>query len=1499
MGLLLAAVDIEGPLRWRWLLTDGVDGPPLADHPVDLRRESAEVARFADLYRYVRSYAAPDRVVSDGARFVAESGAWAGRELLGESIGSAILAATGAGPLTVRVHVPAGLDRVLLWPLELAHANGIPLAARGDVTLVYDIATAVPADKVPADKAPAAKNEAGEALRVLAVFSQPTKTSILALRRERYALSQLIRQIGRKNAVVLLQVVQYGVTRDRLAEIADDGDGWDVLHLSGHGAGGVFTLERSDGSPDPVPTATLIELLRPARRRVRLAVVSACESAAAATAETYRLLGLTEQAEALEAESADGGHRAEVRDLARLLARELGCAVVGMRYPVADEFAIKFGSVLYRQLLSKGNPVDAAVACAVAEAAGPSASAARPAVSLATPGVFGSAAIGLKLTVPHGQPVLDPAVQRMAYFPDEPERFVGRADAMAQASAALASGSGKTAVLLHGMAGAGKTACALELAYRHQDAFAAAAFWQAPTREDEWASGLADFANRLDIQFADYGFTMASHIGTTQHLAAFLPRLRALLANQGLLLVLDNLETLLTPDGHWRDPRWEQLITALTGHNGESRTILTSRIASAGLTASSGVPSGSLPGRVVTLPVHALSLDEAVGLARELPNLRALLYGDSGSIRVVDPDVSDNADGDRADSGADANAAPAIAVSQPEPEAITKVATQQETATIVIGAAETHARTESVAASPGPRPEPEAVAWAAPEPEVATGVTRTQTASESVAAAEADRGRVLRVLRVVQGHPKLMELADAAAANRDRLDAQLAAAEAAARETGGGPGLEAFFRDGTTSLDPEQFLDALTKWTKGALGVLSPEARLMAEFVACLEDGDRLSFVIDATWADLWRRLALVAEPSEPAPLLAVLASAALVQLETLDIAETSELPTPVADGDAGQPKVPVVADAIQQEAPAVADDGELPMTDAVGVLPSGAHDGMRVPVAYRVHPGVAAAIMAAAGPGVREAADIELATFWGAVSASAREREGGEDGAVVVRAGLAAAPYLLRRGDWGTAGFLLERATMRDQSPGTVQAALPSLRRIADATGAPDDIGVLASVLRAVDPGEAERLLRAVADAAAGAGDYRVASANAGDLVYLLLETGRLAEALAAAGEKAEHTRRAGLGPWTQLADQGRSLQVLGRMGEHAQVLAETDQLRAAMAALPARRGPDETVNPWNVRETILSAGYASALATGDWARCLELNAEATASKRGRGARAHEIARSRFNDAGPLIRLGRPAEAGRLLLECQRVFEEHADIASLARVLSARADLEDELGRWPAAADLERAALRLSYARPDPQAIAVSHHNLANYLGRLGGDGAGRRAHRLAAALIRRLAGMAHDLARTVRALAAESRADDGGGLPSTVAEVVTAAERTEGVRLGALLAALQPDPRAVADALAGILAAAAELPPDDAAPDLAGHLREWEPVIAAVAAACQPGRQAPPELLEFLDEQAGTPDWVALAAVLHRILDGERGESLLDGLDPIDTAIARETLARIAQSR
>ncbi|HXL90601.1 MAG TPA: CHAT domain-containing protein [Streptosporangiaceae bacterium] len=1211
MTLVLGAVDVRGSLRWRWLLTDGQTGAPLADHAVKLDADAPQVRAFADVYGYVQTYAARDRWAQDEARLVTELGAWAGATLLGEQVGAKIVA---EAPVTVQVTA----EFAQRWPLELAHVAGVPLAARGDVSLVYG-----PPGPPGPPKAPIASTA-----RVLAVFSQPTRSSVLALRRERYALARLIRRLaGPGKRRVELTVVQYGVTRERLAEIADTGDGWDVLHLSGHGGPGLFVLEHADGSPDPVAVADLVAMLRPARRRVKLAVVSACESAVASTAQTLRLLGLAEQAEQVQAGGA--GPAEGSAGVAAALVDALDCPVVAMRYPVDDEFAIGFGGVLYERLLGRGQPLDVAVARAVKSASG---------VSLATPGVFGARAVGLTLPVPRGSPQLDPDQTPTAYLPPEPARFVGRAAAMAQASTALAPESGRTAVLLHGMAGAGKTACAVELAYRYQDSFAAVAFWQATGAE--FTDALADLALTLEAQLGRYGFAMTGHIGSVPELTAFLPRLRQVMTERGVLLVLDNLETLLTAEGSWRDPRWDPLIAALTGHDGESRVIMTSRTAPASLD----------PG-VLVLPVHALSLGEAVALARELPNLRGLLH--AGDVPV------------RAPAGS-----------------------------MVAG----------------------------------------------------DRDRVRRVLRVVQGHPKLMELADAAAADRGRLDVQLAAAEGEA----GGLSLDAFFRDGDSALGPGEFLAALGGWTVNALEVLAPEARLMAWFVACLEDGDRRSDVIEATWAGLWEQLGRPGDPPAPGPLLAVLAAAALIQ------------------------------------------------------------PGDGTPVTYRVHPGVAAAIAAAAGPGLREAADGVLAGFWVAAAGEARAGESGEDSGQVVAAGLAAAPYLLRRADWDTTSGLLDEAIRRDRSPGVAAAVLPALRRAA-AAGTPWHRFRLARALRYGGQGaEAEPLLRDTLDAAVTSGDYRLASAVAGDLAYLLRGAGRLGEALAVAGEMAGYSERAGLGPWTQLLDQVQRLQILAVMGEHEQVLAEAGVLRERMGLLPARRGPGEAVEPWNVREVILGTGYGSALALGEWQECLDLNAEVTASKRQRGAGLHDLTCVRFNDAFPLMRLGRLGEAGGLLRECQQVFEDHHDTPMLAMVLSTRASLEYVSGRAGAAADLERTAIRYSYATAGPRDIAISHHNLANYLGETGGDRAGQQAHRLAAALIWQLTGMTHDLADAQRALAAELRAGPGADLPATLAAVIQVAELTDGVRLGDLIAVLEPDPQAAEQALAEILRAAAG-PGDD----------------------------------------------------------------------------------------
>ena len=104
---------------------------------------------------------------------------------------------------------------------------------------------------------------------------------------------------------------------------------------------------------------------------------------------------------------------------------------------------------------------------------------------------------------------------------------------MAGASVALAPGSEQAGVLLYGMAGSGKTACALELAYRHQDSFAAAAFWQAPLAYDEFGGALASLAAQLEIQLGEFGFAMSDKITTMESLAEFVPQLRRLLEEAG------------------------------------------------------------------------------------------------------------------------------------------------------------------------------------------------------------------------------------------------------------------------------------------------------------------------------------------------------------------------------------------------------------------------------------------------------------------------------------------------------------------------------------------------------------------------------------------------------------------------------------------------------------------------------------------------------------------------------------------------------------------------------------------------------------------------------------------------------------------------------------------------------------------------------------------------------------------------------------------------------
>ncbi len=467
----------------------------------------------------------------------------------------------------------------------------------------------------------------------------------------------------------------------------------------------------------------------------------------------------------------------------------------------------------------------------------------------------------------------------------------------------------------------------------------------------------------------------------------------------------------------------------------------------------------------------------------------------------------------------------------------------------------------------------------------------------------------------------------------------------------------------------------------------------------------------------------------------------------------------------------------------------------------------------YRIHPGVVEVIQAATPEPVTAAVDAQLAAWWTAVVGGwgiEQQHAGNETSRFMLRASVAAVRYLLRQHDWNAASCLLERALIRDSySPGTSLAVIPLLRRIAEATGAGKDLVVLGGAVRRVDPGEAETLLRRAYDRATTDGEYQLASTTAGELVTLLRDQGRLREALTLADQKIEHTSQAGFGCWTQLSDQGRRLQILNLLGHHEQVLTDLPALRARIADLPDQPADNDRVNPWNVREGIFDVGRLSAVALERWDDALDLNDNITSTQRQRGASAHEIARTRFNDHIPLLHLGRLTDLDQLLRDCHDVFDTVGDTTQLAAAYGARADLEDQRDHPLAAVDLQRTSLRLRYARPDPREISTAHHHLANYLSRAAGTPAEQRAHRLTASLLNHLTGNTRELTGTLAVLASELRIDTNGpdapALPATRPEIIRLVDTDDGIRFDTLLVTLCPDPATADRTLAELLTTAA----------------------------------------------------------------------------------------------
>ncbi|MDX3451743.1 tetratricopeptide repeat protein [Streptomyces sp. ME02-8801-2C] len=599
---------------WRWVLE--ADGRVIKEADVRLNGSDWQVDAFRDLQSYLRWRADPSRRLEHESELLDELGRWITRTAL-EEIGP-ILA--DEGPCVVRMKVPPEARFVGGLPWEAAVVGGKPLPLHR-VSLVRDLAAA------SARPLRRKKHPIADALRVLALFSLPDGTSALNLRRERLQLVRLLDTVAKTSGrAIELAVLQYGVTRARLSRLVEDGRGWDVLVLSGHGGEGVFVLEKPDGSRDPIGGDALVELLAPLRRRVKFVLAAACSSADTLTDERLEALGIGPAHRSAESshEGPQGPERSgtspHVGTLAEVLADRLDCAVLGMRHTVTDDFVTELNGAVFKLMVEQANTLGRAVALALPRVVDTPATEASPPLAASSPALFGGTAVELLLPPPKGPALIfDRSALKLAGFLDQPARFVGRGALMSAANRCLAEHSGESGIFLQGMAGAGKTACALELSYGQEDNFAALVWHRAPEGTDgaaaDIATSLTDFVRALQHRVENLHF--AELLDKPEELSAFLPMLTQFCKEERVLVVLDNVESLLSTSGEWRDPRWGLVVDALTRHRGLSRLIMTGRRA----------PRSLDPG-VSVYQVEALSPRESVLLAREMPQLRALLDGE-------------------------------------------------------------------------------------------------------------------------------------------------------------------------------------------------------------------------------------------------------------------------------------------------------------------------------------------------------------------------------------------------------------------------------------------------------------------------------------------------------------------------------------------------------------------------------------------------------------------------------------------------------------------------------------------------------------------------------------------------------------------------------------------------------------------------------------------------------------------------------------------------------
>ncbi len=125
--------------------------------------------------------------------------------------------------------------------------------------------------------------------------------------------------------------------------------------------------------------------------------------------------------------------------LAHELAEKLDCAVLAMRFPVNDRFAIGLAEEIYPRVFGQSQSLPQALSATLLALLAEETSEPFPVLSPAIPAVFGRQALNLDLALrKEARFERHPVARGYAAMPAPPERLVGRVGELIRASRALA-----------------------------------------------------------------------------------------------------------------------------------------------------------------------------------------------------------------------------------------------------------------------------------------------------------------------------------------------------------------------------------------------------------------------------------------------------------------------------------------------------------------------------------------------------------------------------------------------------------------------------------------------------------------------------------------------------------------------------------------------------------------------------------------------------------------------------------------------------------------------------------------------------------------------------------------------------------------------------------------------------------------------------------------------------------------------------------------------------